>query len=120
MKTMTEIAADIAANLAANVADIQQRMGKLDAVLEDLRAAGVEWEIDTQRCTIFCTYGQPAFGNAWFQITKHPGTDGIMHDICIKHGSDWYLTESGHPLLSMPRITLRFQMPDSFPKDTTP
>lgn len=92
MKTMTEIAADIAANLAANMADIQQRMGQLDAVLDDLRAAGVELEIKPGRACI-CNYdaGTP-YGSVTLQTTNNQPASTVR-TICEKHGGDWFEPE---------------------------
>lgn len=120
MTTMTEIAADIAANLAASMADIQQRMAQVDAVLDELRAAGVELEINANNCSIGAYRGGKSRGVVSIQITKHPGGAAVMHDICVKGGTDWYMTENDYPLLSLNGISIHFHMPDSFPQDTTP
>lgn len=87
--TLTQIAADIAANLQASMADIQLRMAKIDDVIAELRAAGVEIEIFERNCRVGSFAYSPAYASVILKVTNFAAAS-IVKPICKKHGGDWF------------------------------
>ncbi|MCP1289850.1 hypothetical protein NK214_06555 [Chromobacterium sp. S0633] len=87
--TLKQIGADIAANLQSSMAEIQQRMEKIDGVITDLRAAGVELEIYEDNCHVTSFATRRAYGSVILKVTNHASAS-IVKPICEKHGGDWF------------------------------
>ena len=87
--TAAQLAATLATKLQADLADILHRMAKIDDVVADLRAAGIELDIQTNAGSLHCYSAGDPDGSVRLLVTNHAHAS-IVRPICEKHGGDWF------------------------------
>lgn len=108
MATLIPLFEQIEATITTNLADLKQRSGLVDKLLDALQAAGIQYDVNVYCCSV---HARTDRAQASFSINlKNTPVESVVRPICEQNGSDWYTDpESKNVLLDVHGVSLHIR-----------
>lgn len=109
MATLIPLFEQIETTITTNLADLKQRTGLVDKLLDALQAAGIQYDVNVYCCNV--TASAAGCAKVSFSINlKNAPVESVVRPICVQNGSDWYTDpESKNVLLDVHGVSLHIR-----------